>query len=83
MMGRLGGIFKRMPLFLIVLSVVITGGFLPKPATAAEEPLPDTIHTAIDYLLGVNGNPQTKTVVSARLAPLVDFILQDKPAELQ
>jgi hypothetical protein len=82
-MGRLGGIFKRMPLFLIVLSVVITGGFLPKPATAAEEPLPDTIHTAIDYLLGVNGNPQTKTVVSARLAPLVDFILQDKPAELQ
>ena len=83
MMGRLGGILKRMPFFLIVMTVFAVTGLLTKPGMAQEEPLPDTVQQAIDYLLDVNGSPETKTILPARLSPLVDFILKEKPTESQ
>jgi len=50
------------------------------PAGADERRLPETIDPAFDYLLELNANPAVKTVAPEKLAPLVDFILQDKPA---
>ena len=83
MTGRLGGIFKRMPFFLIVMTVFAVTSLLTKPGMAREESLPDTVQQAIEYLLDVNGSPATKTILPARLSPLVDFILKEKPAESQ
>ena len=50
------------------------------PAAADERPLPDAIDPAFDYLLELNADPASKRVAPQKLAPLVDFILQDKPA---
>jgi hypothetical protein len=49
-------------------------------SAADERPLPETIFPAVDYLLQLNANSAARTVAPGKLAPLVDFILQGKPA---
>jgi hypothetical protein len=83
MMDRIGDILKRASFFLIVM-VLVNGGLWPAtPGEAAEQPLPESIHPALDYLLDINGSLGTNTVLPTKLATLVDFILQDKPADAQ
>jgi len=47
---------------------------------AAERPLPDTIQPGVTYLRQVVDNAGATTIDHRKLAPLVDFILQDKAA---
>ena len=50
------------------------------PLEAAERPLPDTIQPGVTYLQQVVDNAGATTIDHRKLAPLVDFILQDKAA---
>ena len=81
MMDRRGGILQRMPLFLVMIALVSGGLGGTTPGLAADQPLPETIQPALDYLLEVNGSLGTDTVMPDKLAPLVAFILQDKSAD--
>jgi len=83
MINRLGGIFKGMLLVLIVPALIPAGFWGPSPVMADEQPLPATIQPALDYLLEINGHLDVQTVTPAQLTPLVNFILQDKPADAQ
>lgn len=83
MMDRLGGIFSGVLSYLIVPALILSGFWGPSPGMADEQPLPETIQPALDYLLEINGRLDAQTVMPARLAPLVAFILQDKPADAQ
>jgi len=51
------------------------------PLRAAERPLPDAIHPGLSYLLQLADNPAASTIEPRKLAPLIDFVLQDKPAD--
>ncbi len=83
MIDRHGGILKQLPLLLMVMVLGTGSLFGAAPATAAEQLLPETIQPALDYLLEINGSLGTDTVMPDKLTPLVDFILQDKPADAQ
>lgn len=52
-------------------------------AGAAERQLPESIQPAMNYLLGLVDTPQATTIAPRELAPLIDFIRQDKSAEDQ
>jgi hypothetical protein len=64
-------------LALICLGLMVLG----TPLWAAERPLPDTIQPGVSYLLRLAGNPGGTTIEPGKLAPLIDFVLQDKPAD--
>ncbi len=51
------------------------------PLEAAERSLPDTIQPGVGYLLQLADNPGATTIDPRKLAPLIDFVLQDKPAD--
>jgi hypothetical protein len=50
------------------------------PLEAAERSLPDTIQPGVGYLLQVVDKAEATTIETRKLAPLVDFIMQDKTA---
>ena len=50
------------------------------PLEAAERPLPDTIQPGVTYLQQVVDKAEATTIDQSKLAPLVDFIMQDKTA---
>jgi hypothetical protein len=50
------------------------------PLEAAERPLPDTIQPGVTYLQQVVDKAEATTIDQRKLAPLVDFIMQDKAA---
>jgi hypothetical protein len=50
------------------------------PLEAAERPLPDTIQPGVTYLQQVVDKAEATTIETRKLAPLVDFIMQDKTA---
>lgn len=64
-------------LALICLGLMVFG----TPLRAAERPLPDAIHPGLSYLLQLADNPAASTIEPRKLAPLIDFVLQDKPAD--
>jgi hypothetical protein len=49
-------------------------------AGAAERRLPESIQPAMNYLLELIDTPQATTIAPRELAPLIDFIRQDKSA---
>jgi hypothetical protein len=63
-------------LALLCLGLMVLG----TPLRAAERPLPDTIQPGVSYLRQMADSPGATAIETGKLAPLVDFILQDKAA---